>query len=195
MKFVDGENFTIQGQKHAQRAGLALKKGPYYQPDVFLWLPNIPATYAMTNKLTPMQVEPHAIRAFYYTSVVRNEEKLLRTRRSLHKLGFSPEVFMKPGKNKKAKGVDIALAKDFLGNAYSDNFDVALLIAGDGDYVPLVEETKRLGKIVYVLFFLEEGLGANQDLVLASDGAFDIAASFGEAWSKGILGEGGEGTT
>jgi uncharacterized LabA/DUF88 family protein len=32
------------------------------------------------------------------------------------------------------------------------NFDTAMLVAGDGDYVPLVEEVKRLGKRVHVHF-------------------------------------------
>ena len=34
---------------------------------------------------------------------------------------------------------------------FEDHYDVAVLIAGDGDYVPLVEEVKSLGKVVYVL--------------------------------------------
>ena len=40
----------------------------------------------------------------------------------------------------KAKGVDIALTTDMLSNAFLGNYDVAVLVAGDGDYVPLVEQ-------------------------------------------------------
>ena len=35
---------------------------------------------------------------------------------------------------------------------------VAVLVAGDGDYVPLITEVKRLGKVVYVVFFNDYGL-------------------------------------
>jgi len=45
-----------------------------------------------------------------------------------------------------------------LSHAFLNNYDVATLIAGDADYVPLVEEVKRLGKVVYVLFFVSNGL-------------------------------------
>jgi uncharacterized LabA/DUF88 family protein len=58
----------------------------------------------------------------------------------------------------KAKGMDIALAKDFLSHAFLDNYDVAVLVAGDGDDVPLITEVKRLGKVVYVVFFNDYGL-------------------------------------
>ena len=44
----------------------------------------------------------------------------------------------------RAKGVDIALTKDLLSHAFLDNYDAVVLVAGDGDYVPVVEELKRL---------------------------------------------------
>ncbi len=53
---------------------------------------------------------------------------------SLWNLCFQPEVFKKAKQQEKSKGVDIALAKDFLGNAFRHNYDVAFLFAGDGDY-------------------------------------------------------------
>lgn len=56
------------------------------------------------------------------------------------------------------------------------------MIAGDGDYLPLVEETKRTGKIVYLLFFAEFGL--NPKLRLASDKFFEVETFFCDAWRK-----------
>ena len=40
------------------------------------------------------------------------------------------------------------LTKKMLVNAFNANFDVAILIAGDADYVDLVKEIKRYGPIV-----------------------------------------------
>ncbi len=63
---------------------------------------------------------------------------------------------------------EIALTTDMLSHGYrTNNYDVAVLFAGDGDYVPLVEEVKRLGKVVYIMFF--QGSGVNNELRLASD--------------------------
>jgi uncharacterized LabA/DUF88 family protein len=45
-------------------------------------------------------------------------------------------------------------------NAFNQNFDVALLIAGDEDYVELVNEVKRYGPVVNGAF-LERGLSDN----------------------------------
>ena len=71
---------------------------------------------------------------------------------------------------------------DMLSNAYNDNFDVAVLVAGDGDYIPLISEIKRLGKVIYLVFFLEKAYGMNPDLLLSSDQNFEVGKSFLEAW-------------
>ena len=51
------------------------------------------------------------------------------------------------------KGVDVELACDMLTFAIKDYYDVAILISGDGDFVPVVERVKDLGKIVEVASF------------------------------------------
>lgn len=71
--------------------------------------------------------------------------------------------------------MDITLTRDMLSHAFRDNFDVALRFAGDGDYVPLVEEVKRLGKPVHVCFFQD---GLNGKLRLAADHFTDITELF-----------------
>jgi uncharacterized LabA/DUF88 family protein len=45
------------------------------------------------------------------------------------------------------------MAKDMLSHAFLDNYDLAVLVCGDGDLVPLVQGVKRLGKWVIVAFF------------------------------------------
>jgi len=58
-------------------------------------------------------------------------------------------------------------------HAYRDDYDVAFLACGDGDYMPVVEEIKRAGKRVVVVFFNEK-YGLNLDLRIAADRYIDI---------------------
>jgi uncharacterized LabA/DUF88 family protein len=46
------------------------------------------------------------------------------------------------------KGTDVKLAADLLSLAFHDAFDIAVLVSGDSDFVEVVEEVQRLGKIV-----------------------------------------------
>ena len=54
------------------------------------------------------------------------------------------------GKPKRQKGVDVLLAVDMLSASFRQLFDVAVLIAGDADFVPLIHEVRRLGTTVVV---------------------------------------------
>lgn len=56
-------------------------------------------------------------------------------------------------KARRQKAVDIQLAVDMLGRAYERLFEVAILVAGDADFVPVVHETRRRGVIVVVAGF------------------------------------------
>jgi hypothetical protein len=169
MLFVDGENLAIRGRKVADKKGILLQEGDHYLQDVFLWFPGTTATQQTVEGHLPLQ--PHAIRAFYYTSVRGDAERCENVRERLWRLGFAPVVAKREGEGK-AKGVDIALSGDFLSNAFRNNFDVTVLIAGDGDYVPLIKEVQSLGKVVYVTFFEREGL--SPALRLASDRFQDL---------------------
>jgi NYN domain len=130
MLFVDGENLTLRAQELAQDKRLLLTQGPAYVPDVYVWIPGVQPTQNIVPGAR-LSVQGQAIRAYYYTSLVGDEQRILAVREALYELGFSPEVFKKSRQGTKAKGVDIALARDILGHAYRDNHDVAVLMAGD----------------------------------------------------------------
>ena len=51
------------------------------------------------------------------------------------------------------KSVDGRLIFDMIVGAQRDNYDVAILASGDRDYVPVVQEVKRLKKTVWVASF------------------------------------------
>ncbi|MCL0078479.1 NYN domain-containing protein [Dehalococcoidia bacterium] len=46
------------------------------------------------------------------------------------------------------KGVDVELAVHMLASAFDDQFDTAILVSQDGDFVPAVAEVRRLRKAV-----------------------------------------------
>jgi hypothetical protein len=179
MLFVDGENFTIRAQEVADAHGVVLTEGPYFRRNVFVWFPGFRiSSEGLGGPRVPLR--PHPIRSYYYTSVVGDTNLINTVRTELFNMGFHPEVFHKLKGHNRSKGVDITLAKDMLSHAYMGNYEVAILIAGDGDYVPLVNEVKRLGKMVSVLFFGSGGL--SDELKLASDGFSDIEEFFVEKW-------------
>lgn len=46
------------------------------------------------------------------------------------------------------KGTDVNLAVCMLSKAFTNAYDIAVLVSGDSDYVPVVKELHHLGKIV-----------------------------------------------
>lgn len=180
MIFVDGENLTIRAKSLGQAKSLHYLEGAYYAKDIFIWIPGYQGTeFQLKGKWGASGLE--AIRASYYTAVQGDEPKLEAVRESLWALGFEPNVFKKPA-GRPSKGVDITLTKDVLSHAYKDNYDVAMLITGDADYVPVVEEVKRTGKLVCVNFFAGEGL--SQELRLAADFVLDLTDEFVDRWNS-----------
>jgi uncharacterized LabA/DUF88 family protein len=179
MLFVDGENLTIQAAEFAKLQNKQLVEGPHYKQAEFVWLPKKGALERIYR--SAHDLEMMAVRAHYYTSVCGDDVAVADVRQRLWSLGFTPLVIKKAKKQRKAKGVDIALTKDLLSHAFMGNYDVAVLIAGDADYVPVVEEVKRLGKRVIVSFF--EGSSLGLELRLAGDEFYDISSAFATAWA------------
>ena len=54
------------------------------------------------------------------------------------------------------KGVDIQLATDMITHSFKNNYDVAVLVAGDNDYVGALQSVKDNGKNVDVALFGKE---------------------------------------
>ena len=134
MVFVDGENL-------AARYGEILKthanpRHSTYEPMVLAW--------ASTLKRIGHPPIP-VIRHHYYTSVVGNEEVRHAIHDKLASLGIeAPRVFPKK-KGRHSKRVDISLSVEMLSHAHRKNCDLAVLVAGDEDYVPLVQAVAAEG--------------------------------------------------
>ena len=54
------------------------------------------------------------------------------------------------------KGVDIQLATDMITHSFKNNYDVAVLVAGDNDFVGAIQSVKDNGKNVEVALFGKE---------------------------------------
>ncbi len=70
------------------------------------------------------------------------------------------------------KSVDGRLIFDLLTNAYRDGFDTGVIASGDRDYIPVVEEVKRLNKKIIIGSFssaLAHGMNSVADGVIDLD--------------------------
>jgi uncharacterized LabA/DUF88 family protein len=127
-------------------------------------------------------LDPDGIRAYYYASLQADHPEIDQTEKVLRKIGFAPKVFKKEDRQRKSKGVDIALTTDMLTHAFQNHFDVAILISGDEDYCPLVNRVKSLGKQVWVWSFSNKDDGLGPELWKASDVFLPLDSLFTSAW-------------
>ena len=163
MIFVDGENLAI-------RYGATLKARAETPPDHVSYMPDV---YVWTKSLNDrLAVQGGGIvRTYYYTSVQADYPSIDEIEDKLKAVGVeAPRVF-KRGKAGRSKRVDISLATDMLTHAHRHHYDIALLFAGDEDYVPLVQAVQREGCRVH-LCFIPDGLSPT--LSRAADGYSDI---------------------
>lgn len=159
MMFVDGENLAIRYK--AELGERSQADHVYCVPDVLVW-----SRYA-SRQSGPQQF----IRRYYYTSARGDEDARNGHELKLKELGIeAPRVFPRR-KTGRSKRVDISLATDMLQHAHRDNYDIAILVGGDEDYVPLVEAVKSEGKRV-ALWALSSGL--SPALQKASDHYWNI---------------------
>ena len=157
--FVDGENLTMRAQ---DMLGSRLNSSSaYWRKDSIIWsesLVSITSIYFLRRK-------------FYYTSHTGSEEDVVLAHKHLKQMRFeAPRVFKKQ-KSRGSKRVDITLATEALRNLFHRNYKNMILVAGDEDYVPLVESAQEMGAKV-VLWFIPSGLSPH--LADAADAYCDI---------------------
>ena len=99
----------------------------------------------------------------YYYNVLRDQERNPQAyqdqQKFLSALYNTPYLDVRLGGSKirgetaVEKGVDIMLATDLLRFAWTDLYDVAILVSGDGDFAYAVQAVKDMGKHVEVAAF------------------------------------------
>jgi len=161
MVFVDGENLVYRYQN-------MVNKGYIPRDD----LAHVKDTYVWGHSFPVLARNHEILRLTYYTYVVGDENRVDQIRDELKEQNFSkhtasllpnqvsPCVFKKDRRSRSGKGVDIQMCVDILGHVYRGNVDAILIISGDGDFEPLIEEIKRVGVQVY-LSALSDGLNPN----------------------------------
>ena len=154
MVFIDGENIVFSYEKLVED-GYSPKDSVEHSPDVYVWEENSIKNPGLHN----------IVRANYYTYATGSEEKINRIKTEIRSLSYQkhsdsplpnylyPIVFKKEKKTAQTKGVDIQMTVDILSQIYHDNIDTVYLIAGDGDYLPIISETIRMGKQIYMSAF------------------------------------------
>ncbi|MFC2020253.1 NYN domain-containing protein [Chloroflexota bacterium] len=108
------------------------------------------------------------IRIYYYNAMVGRREEPERYRKQqafFSSVSATPYCELRlgrlvyinwPNTPPYEKGVDIQLTTDLLTHSYKDNYDVAILVAGDTDYVGALQAVKDNGKNVEVSLFGKE---------------------------------------
>ena len=173
MVFIDGENLAIR------YANLLGENKPFdhvqFEKDIYVWSPLLDLSSHLTV---------NTVRRYYYSSVRGDENRRISIHEKLNGLGIqSPRVFPK-NKTRGSKQVDISLSVEMLSHAHYGNYDAAVLVAGDEDYIPLVEDVKAQGKQVFI-WFVKDGL--SPALRRSADYYFDLGEILlNRAYSKSI---------
>ncbi len=107
-------------------------------------------------------IRPQLVRAYYYDAIPQdqNDERYKPQKEytdRIDRIDFYEvrlaRVKWSEKEGYKQKGVDILLSIDMLGKAYEDQYEWAMLLSGDDDYVDLVKAVKNRGKRVYGFYF------------------------------------------
>lgn len=163
MIFVDGENLAIRFGAYLRAHHLALATDAIYETDVYVWSRHLSQHVVGGGGV---------IRTYYYTAVQGDHPKVEEVAAMLKQAGVAAPRVFKKAKGQRSKGVDISLATDMLTHAHRHHFDIAVLVGGDGDFVPLVQAVQAEGRGVH-LWYIPDGV--SEALVQAVDQATDIA--------------------
>ncbi len=77
-----------------------------------------------------------------------------------------------PGAPPYEKGVDIMLATDMITHSFKNNYDIAILVAGDNDYVGAIQAVKDNGKNLEVALFGKES--SSRQLRITADNIISL---------------------
>jgi uncharacterized LabA/DUF88 family protein len=84
---------------------------------------------------------PKLLRIYWFASFQGNEEFEIKLKELFRKSRVEPVIFKK--NRGREKRVDISISREMLINAFNQNYDLGILVAGDEDYVDLVQDIKR----------------------------------------------------
>lgn len=122
--------------------------------------------HVFAGKVNWSTISMELIRVYYYDAIVdpkENAEKYKEQESYFNNIRKIDNFEVKLGRlirtskeNEKyrQKGVDVLLAIDMISKAHLDHYDIALLLAGDDDYLDMVQAIKDFtGKRIYGAYF------------------------------------------
>lgn len=109
------------------------------------------------------RIQGEIVRVYYYDAICEPKEPEYDDQKSYFDgLDSQPFVEVRLGsivkgdKEFRQKGVDVLMAIDMITKGYENHYDIAIIIAGDGDFEPLIRAVKSsTGKHVFGVVFDE----------------------------------------
>lgn len=122
--------------------------------------------FILTDKCNMGRIQMEIVRIYYYDAIVdykENQEKhkvqdtYFENIRKINNYEVKLGRLIRTGKENekyRQKGVDVLLAIDMISKAHLNQYDIALLLAGDDDYLDMVKSIKDFtGKRIYGAYF------------------------------------------
>lgn len=162
MYFIDGEYLKRSFQDLNNSVNIDYKNLPYLLNNKFF---------------VSSSIQGEIVRVYYYDAQCEpgeeDYEDQLEFFNKLDNVNYYETrraSLVRKGKNKgrrEQKGVDVLISVDMMSKAYEDHYDIAIVIMGDRDFLPLIKSVKNLtGKRVFGVVF--EGTYSSE-LALAFD--------------------------
>lgn len=168
MVFVDGENLAMRYEAMLGGVPPETRMQGWFRPGVAVWEQRLNPTISNATSI---------IRKNYFTSEQGTDDKRTETVDWLKSRGFERAHVFRRDKNGRSKQVDISLSVEMLVHATRRHYDIAVLVAGDEDYVPLVRAVQAEGAKVHV-WFVSNGLAPKlrreADYFVNLDGYFGV---------------------
>lgn len=143
MVFVDGENLVMRYGRLLGGVPPSSVMESWYRPDVAVWAQGLSSDASAIHWT-------RVIRRYYLTSQSGSPEDRTATADWLKTRGIDvPRVFRRD-KDRGSKQVDISLCVEMLSHAHRRHYEIAILVAGDEDYIPLVHAVQREGARVHL---------------------------------------------
>jgi uncharacterized LabA/DUF88 family protein len=156
MIFVDGENLSARYGDALKERNQRSAPDTTYLPGVLVWR----SSWQLSSGL------PTVVRSYYYTSVRGDAQKISEAEAMLKAARIhAPRVYAR-GRSGRSKQVDVALSTDMLMHATRQHYDLAVLVTGDADFIPLIRAVQAYGVSVQV-WALSNGL--SPELPVAAD--------------------------
>lgn len=139
------------------------------------------------EKMSDELVGSHSRLRTYYYNTLPSDGRLSKSIERFHAgLRLANRIEVRLGKTQRApsgeehqKEVDILLALDMFKLASAGRIDLAILVSGDGDFIPLLQAVKDEGALTKVVYSRES---IDHELRLVADSHLEIGAADFRRW-------------